>query len=81
MNVVIIFAASILTVFVAGRLAHRTDFTRADVALGIIAGVLAMGLKQLLVSENLAPSNLGLPLVVAVVAALGLASQRRGAAQ
>lgn len=80
MSVVIIFAASILTVFIAGRMAYRTAFTRADIALGVIAGLLGMGLEQLLVSENLAPGNLGLPLVAAVVAALGLASQRRGTA-
>lgn len=81
MSILFIFTASICTVVIAGRMAGRTDFMRADIALGIIEGMLAMGLERLLVSENLAASNMGLPLVAAIIVALGLASQRRGAAR
>jgi hypothetical protein len=73
MDAILIFLTSLGAAYLANRLARRGPFTQADLAIGIIGGLIGLGLAQFLSIEG-AEWNLGLPLLLAGCLAIGLES-------
>ena len=71
MDTLLIFLTSLSAAVLANRLARREPLTMGDIAGGLIAGALGVGLAQILSSEG-AGGQLGLPLLIAFCFPLGL---------
>ncbi len=78
MDAVLIFLTSLGGAVLANRLARRGPLTLADIASGILAGGLGIGIAQILSADG-ASSQLGLPLLIAFCFPLGLQSFQRPA--
>ena len=73
MDALLIFLTSLGAAYLANRLARRGPFTLADLAIGIVGGIIGVGLAQFLGAGG-AEWHLGLPLVLAGCLAIGLES-------
>lgn len=76
MNAILIFLVSFGSAYLASRLARRGPFTLADGALALTGALIAFGLERSLGGAS-AGWSLGLPLLLALVLPLGLASLQR----
>jgi hypothetical protein len=76
MDTLLIFFTSLGGAVLANRLARRGPLTLADIAGGIVAGGLGLGIAQILSMDG-ASSQLGLPLLIAFCFPLGLQSFQR----
>ncbi|MFL5803230.1 MAG: hypothetical protein ACJ8CR_16015 [Roseiflexaceae bacterium] len=73
MDVILIFLTSLGAAILANRLARRGPLTRADIAIGVVGGLVGVSLARLLSVEG-AGWSLGLPLLLASCLAIGLES-------
>jgi hypothetical protein len=73
MDSILIFLTSLGAAVLANRLARRGPLTRADIAIGVVAGLAGVSLAPLLSVEG-AGWSLGLPLLLASCLAIGLES-------
>jgi hypothetical protein len=78
MDTLLIFLTSLGAAVLANRLARRGPLTVSDIASGLVAGGLSVGIALILSSEG-AGSQLGLPLLIAFCFPLGLQSFQRQA--
>jgi hypothetical protein len=77
MDIPLIFLTSLSAAVLANRLARRGPLTIGDIAGGMLAGGLGVGIAQILGAEG--GSQLGLPLLIAFSFPLGLQSFHRPA--
>ena len=78
MDTILIFLTSLGAAALINRLARRGPLTLADIASGIVAGGLGVGIAQILSVEG-AGRELGLPLLIAFCFPIGLLSFQRPA--
>ena len=78
MDTILIFLTSLGAAVLVNRLARRGPLTVGDIAGGIIAGGLGVGIAQILSVEG-AGRELGLPLLLAFCFPIGLLSFQRQA--
>ena len=73
MDTLLIFLTSLGAAVLANRLVRRGPLALADIACGVVAGCLAVGIAQILSVEG-AGRELGLPLLIAFCFPIGLQS-------
>jgi hypothetical protein len=78
MDTLLIFLTSLGGAVLANRLARRGPLTLADIAGGIVAGCLGVGIASILGVDG-AGGELGLPLLIAFCFPIGLQSFQRAA--